>query len=76
VKILLSILLTIIVLIGCESTQSNSVDAGYTKVSNHAVLESIELDGHLFVIGHNNFNGGFSVIHHPGCPCMKNKKDK
>lgn len=71
-------LLIAFVVSGALATQENRCPQQNTeaiKVTTQASgieLKTMEHDKHLFVVGRApSYNGGVSIIHHPGCPCLK-----
>lgn len=66
----LLLLLLPLVLVGCPPAGTTA--SGGTAWSS---LETLVHDGHTFVVARLlSSSGGVSVIHHPGCECLKARK--
>lgn len=51
-------------------TTATTATSGFYPI----ILETIEHDGHRFVVGkHQSFHEGIAMIHSPSCPCLKNQ---
>lgn len=43
----------------------------YVQVSGRGTLQSVDYDGHKFVIWESQSSGKGGFVHHPSCPCLK-----
>lgn len=74
-KYLWMILVLSIAFIGCKESdyyKQKRLEMELTTVNSSYYLTTVVHSEHLFII--HNFGSG--MIHHPDCPCLKNKETK
>lgn len=65
-------LLSCLFLCGCEEAKQRRADIEKTTITKSFYLTTVLHDEHLFII--HNFGG--DMMHHPNCPCHKDKETK
>ena len=61
-----------IIFIAKSDSKSGPVKMGDIEVQGTCRLETVAYDGHVFILRKGN---GGHFIHHPDCPCMKERYD-